>query len=192
MKEKTHWLQNPNKNYLGHPDLPSGADVILTIKAASQEEVENPCVLVDKKPIREIKRVITFVENYKWLKPFICNQVNSEMIIKVTGEKFMEDCIGKRIKLGISKTEMYSKSSKSMESIDCLRIRNVPQKDLQDKTIEENQIANINELLGHTDKSAADICNAYGIGALKDLPASKYAGVIKTLNKMMQVSNGDN
>ena len=30
--EKTHWLQNPNKNYLGHQDLPNGKPVVLTIK----------------------------------------------------------------------------------------------------------------------------------------------------------------
>ena len=39
---KTHWLQNPNKNYLGHWDLPNGKDLVLTIKSAAWEEVENP------------------------------------------------------------------------------------------------------------------------------------------------------
>ena len=39
---KTHWLQSPNKNYLGHWDLPEGKDLILTIESAQWEEVKNP------------------------------------------------------------------------------------------------------------------------------------------------------
>lgn len=38
MTKKTHWLQSANKNFLGHPDLPSGKDVILTIESAKIEE----------------------------------------------------------------------------------------------------------------------------------------------------------
>ena len=50
---KTHWLQSPNKNYLGHWDLPEKEDLILTIESAKWEEVKNPIINVS-----ESKRVI--------------------------------------------------------------------------------------------------------------------------------------
>ena len=37
---KTHWLYSPNKNYLGHQDLPNGEDVVLTIASANWETVK--------------------------------------------------------------------------------------------------------------------------------------------------------
>ena len=78
-KEKTHWLQNVNKNYLGHFDLPGGNDVILTIDKAGWQAVKNP-----KTGVVAEKRIITFKENHKWLKPFICNETNAKVIFKMT------------------------------------------------------------------------------------------------------------
>ncbi len=51
---KTHWLQSPNKNYLGHWDLPNSKDVVLTIKSANWESVKNPLTntTTDKRVIR--------------------------------------------------------------------------------------------------------------------------------------------
>ena len=112
MTNKTHWLQNPNKNYLGHWDLPNGQDIVLTIKSAQWEEVKNPIINTS-----EAKRVIRFIENFKWLKPFICNEINAQTICKSTNEKFMEDCAGRRIKIGISQTKV------KREEIDCLRVK---------------------------------------------------------------------
>ena len=40
--KKTHWLSSPNKNYLGHWDLPENKDLILTIKSGGYEMVKNP------------------------------------------------------------------------------------------------------------------------------------------------------
>jgi len=42
----THWLQNPNKNYLGHWDLPNGQDFVLTIASAQWEIVKDPTKFV--------------------------------------------------------------------------------------------------------------------------------------------------
>jgi hypothetical protein len=39
-KTKTHWLQTPNKNYLGHWDLPNGKDIIVTISSAGWEDLK--------------------------------------------------------------------------------------------------------------------------------------------------------
>ncbi len=97
--ELTHWLHNPNKLYLGHQDLPNGEDVVLTILSAKSEEVKNPILNTT-----ENKRVIRFIEQNNWVKPFICNETNAAMLLKVTGEKYMEKCKGKKIKIGISQT----------------------------------------------------------------------------------------
>ena len=111
MNEKTHWLQSPNKNYLGHWDLPNGDDLVLTIKSAKWEKVKNPVVNTE-----EAKRVVRFEED---VKPFICNQTNAQTILKVTGTKFMEDSAGKQIQLFVD--NIVDKRTK--DDIDCIRIR---------------------------------------------------------------------
>lgn len=109
---KTHWLQSPNKNYLGHWDLPDGEDLVLTIESAQWEEVKNPIIGTS-----EAKRVVRFKED---VKPFICNQTNAQSILRATGIKFMEDSEGKSISLYVSSI----KDRKTKEDIDCIRIRN--------------------------------------------------------------------
>ncbi len=113
MKEqiKTHWLQSPNKNYLGHWDLPEKGDMILTIESAKWEEVKNP--IIQKS---EAKRVVRFKEK---VKPFICNQTNANSILKATGCKYMEDSNGQKISLYVS--NIVDRVTK--EDIDCIRIR---------------------------------------------------------------------
>lgn len=108
---KTHWLQNPNKNYLGHWDLPNGEEMTVTIKSAKWEEVKNPIINVT-----EAKRVIRFEEK---IKPFICNQTNANSILKSTGIKFMEDAGGLKIKLYIGSI----KERQTGDFIDCLRVK---------------------------------------------------------------------
>ena len=123
MKTKTHWLQSPNKNYLGHWDLPESQDLILTIQSAKWEEVENPVLRKDDPKKFEAHKVIRFVEDYK---PFICNQINAGSIIKSTGIKYMEDSIGQKIQLFIG--IHFDRVAK--ENIDCVRIRpeKIPEK----------------------------------------------------------------
>lgn len=111
MNTKTHWLQSPNKNYLGHWDLPDGKDLILTIESAKWEEVKNPIINTS-----EAKRVVRFVED---VKPLICNQTNAQMILKATGTKFMEESGGKKIQLWVASIV----DKKSKEDIDCIRVR---------------------------------------------------------------------
>lgn len=109
--EKTHWLQNPNKNYLGHWDLPESGTLILTIKSANWEEVKNPIINTS-----EAKRVVRFQED---VKPLICNETNAKSISKATGVKYMEDSGGFKI-------ELYRHNiidRKTKENIDCIRVR---------------------------------------------------------------------
>lgn len=109
---KTHWLQSPNKNYLGHWDLPENKDLILTIDTAKWEEVKNP--IINKS---EAKRVVRFKE--KGVKPFICNAGNAQSILTSTGVKYMEDSQGSVIRLYIG----VHFDTRNKENIDCIRIR---------------------------------------------------------------------
>jgi len=177
-KEKTHWLQNPNKNYLGHWDLPNGKDVILTIESAKWEEVKNPVINTS-----EAKRVVRFIEKHSWLKPFICNEINAQTILKSTGIKFMEDSRGKRIKIGVGTTKV------KREEVDCLRVRLTNQKDLEPSKITKEQVEEIQGLLDKTDKSAEDICKAYKIKNLAELNKPSYNKVVKRLE---EIKNADN
>lgn len=111
-KKKVHWLQNPNKNYLGHWDLPEGKDLKLTIKSAKWEDVDNP----HDKTTKSL-RVIRFKE--KGVKPFICNQGNATSIIVATGSKYMSESIGKTINLYIGK---YIADDSEIP-VDCVRVR---------------------------------------------------------------------
>ncbi len=111
-KVKTHWLKNPNKNYLGHWDFPNGKDMTLTIVSAKWEPVKNP---VTGKS--ESCRVIRFKE--KKIKPMICNQTNATSIVQSTSVKFMEDSPGNKITLYVATII----DNKTKENIDCIRVR---------------------------------------------------------------------
>lgn len=112
MAEKTHWLQSPNKNYLGHWDLPEDTDLILTIKSAKWEEVKNPITNT-----KESKRVVRFEEEK--IKPFICNQTNAQSIVISTQVNYMEDSCGSKIALFVDNI----KDKRTKENIDCIRVR---------------------------------------------------------------------
>lgn len=111
-KEKTHWLKNPNKNYLGHFDLPESGELILTIESAKWEDVKNPV-----NNTSESKRVVRFKE--KGIKPFICNETNAKSIAVSTGARFMEDSKGSKIVLFVDNI----RDKKTKENIDCIRIK---------------------------------------------------------------------
>lgn len=121
----THWLYNPNKNYLWHQDLPNGEDIIVTIKSAQWEIVENP-----KLHTKEEKRVVRFEED---VKPFICNETNAATIVKVTGCKFMEETSGKGVVFFVAQTKVKG------QTVDCLRIRDVAPKPKEELTPEHSK-----------------------------------------------------
>jgi len=122
INDKTHWLQSPNKNYLGHWDLPEGKDLVLTIKSAQWEEVINPTVKQNSPLRSQEKRVVRFVES--GVKPWICNQGNANSIMKSTGVNYMEDSTGCKISLFVGKY----KDNQTKEEIDCVRVRSEPVK----------------------------------------------------------------
>ncbi len=185
-KEKTHWLQNVNKNYLGHFDLPEGNDVILTIDKAGWQAVKNP-----KTGVVAEKRIITFKENHKWLKPFICNETNAKVIFKMTGVAFMEDCENKKIKIGIDKTKLMG------EEVDCLRVRQIKSVDLEIiKTITINQIEELKAIALNIGFDINIVCNAYKIKDISQLDSKNFEKVKKGLIdkgiKKEEVKNANN
>lgn len=177
-KTKTHWLQTPNKNYLGHWDLPNGKDIIVTITSAGWEEVKNPIINTS-----EAKRVIRFKE--KGVKPFICNEGNSQSIIRSTGQKFMEDSVGFKIKLYVSQVKVKG------QTVDCLRVREVPQSDLVIKVISEDERALLIELIEKAGRDVQETCKIMQIDSLADFPLHKYA---KMCDRLMEIAieNGNN
>lgn len=125
-ENKTHWLQNPNKNYLGHWDLPRNKDLVLTIDSAKWEFIENPKKRDSKgKPIKEEKRIIHWKE--EGFKPMICNETNANSILQSTGVIYLEDSKGARVSLFVGKY----KDNITKETIDCIRIRNSKQLNVQ-------------------------------------------------------------
>ena len=111
-KEKTHWLQSPNKNYLGHWDIPESGELVVTIDSAQWEGVTNP---ISQKT--ESLRVVRFKE--KDVKPMICNQTNAQSILITSGIKFMEDSNGVVICLFVDKV----RDRRNGEDVDCIRIK---------------------------------------------------------------------
>lgn len=114
MSEKTHWLQSPNKNYLGHWDLPECGEMVVTIESAQWEAVKNPITNQT-----ESKRVVRFEGG---IKPLICNQTNAQSIVRHTGVKWMEDSAGQEICLHMAK----HLDRRTKDEIDCIRIKAKP------------------------------------------------------------------
>jgi hypothetical protein len=175
-KTKTHWLQTPNKNYLGHWDLPNGKDIIVTISSAGWEEVKNPVINTS-----EAKRVIRFVEPN--IKPFICNEGNSQSIIRSTGQKFMEDSVGFKIKLYVSQVKVKG------QTVDCLRVREVSQNDLIIKVISDAERELLIELIEKAGKDTEETCEIMKIDSLANFPLHKYTKMCERLIEIA-IENG--
>ena len=175
---KTHWLQNPNKNYLGHWDLPEGRDIILTIKAAQWEEVKNPIINTS-----EAKRVIRFEE--KNVKPFICNETNAQSILRSTKCSYMEDCQGMKIKLYLSQVSVKG------QKVDCLRVKEIAQSELVERFISEDQQKEILELIDEAGRDLFGICKLMNIESMSNLPLSKYNGTVNRLKEIIE-KDGNN
>lgn len=174
-KELTHWLQNPNKSYLGHQDLPNGEDVILTILSAKWEEVKNPILNTT-----EAKRIIRFTEQNSWVKPFICNEINAKTIFKITGEKYMEKCKGSKIKIGISQTKVKK------EEVDCLRVRAVSPESLAGNKVSVDQAMELEDLIEAAGRNKKDWCESVKVSCVADVPAAKFASFKKRLNEIVE------
>ena len=168
-----HWLQSPNKSYLGHPDLPQGKDLILTIKSAAMEDVEDPRT----KKVQECK-VIRWEEDYK---PWIVNATNSKAIIKSIGDSDPKKSIGKKIKLTVSKTTVGG------EEKDCIRVKTASQDELAPTLITEEQLMQLQELIKKVGQDEKKFCQALKISQISEVPAGKFEQVMKQLRGKISV-----
>jgi hypothetical protein len=183
-EELTHWLANPNKNFLGHFDLPGGNPVILTIESAKWEKVENP-----KLKTADVKRVIRFQEKHNWIKPFICNEINAENILKSTKEFYMEKCSGKKIKIYIGKTLMSKKKGSPREEIDCLRVKDTPQEELDDTPIDESQLKEIQALMKDANVDIGTYCQVMQVVSVEKTPKIEFINVVERLKSKANENN---
>ena len=106
-------MQSPNKNYLGHWDLPESGELNVTIESAQWEAVKDPV-----SGRSESKRVVRFKEP---IKPFICNQTNANAIVRSSGIKFMEDSQGVTICLFVDTID----DRRTKEKVDCIRVKTI-------------------------------------------------------------------
>ena len=86
----------------------------------------------------------------------------------MTDEKFMEDCAGKRIKLGVGTTKVMG------QEVDCIRIRLVKSKDLNPKFVSEDQLKELINLLISAEITEDIFSKSYKIKNTNELPANKF------------------
>lgn len=116
MANKTHWKQLADTNYLGTYSLQGITDeVLLTIKSTEKKRVTIPggssedCI------------VVSFEETKKdgvEIKPMIMNKTNCTMISKLYNTPYVEDWVGKKIVVFVTKTKFQR------DMVDCLRVKN--------------------------------------------------------------------
>lgn len=98
-----------DREYIGHFDLPEGADMDLTIKKVAGGELTAIGGRKSKKPI------VHFMED---VKPLICNKTNGKTIANLYGN-MVEGWTGKRITLCVSTT----RSPDGGGDVQCIRVR---------------------------------------------------------------------
>ena len=102
MENLTHWKKTCNTKYLGSWDLANETGfgtLILTIKKVSEEEVIDPV-----KNLKSIETLCYFQEDYK---PMILNTTNKQAIAKATDSNFIENWVGKKIKIVVEKVRAF-------------------------------------------------------------------------------------
>lgn len=107
--EKTHFKKLRNVNYMGSYELMTGGqpkDMVVEITKATKELVQNG----DKKE----EAMLVHLKNQK---PFIVNSTNAKAIEKATGSPYIEDWVGKKITLYVSRIKAFG------DWHDALRVR---------------------------------------------------------------------
>lgn len=89
MAEHKHWKADFPSEYLGSQHLVDGKDMIVQIKDAKTELVQN-------QNGKEQKLVLHFEGD---VLPMILNKTNAKRIEKVVGSPYLDEWIGKRIQL---------------------------------------------------------------------------------------------
>jgi hypothetical protein len=156
-------MQSPNKNYLGHWDLPSNGELVATIQSAKWEAVKNPITNTT-----ESKRVIRFKE--KGVKPMICNQTNAQAIVRSSGVKFMEDSAGVEICLYLDTI----KDRRTKEDVDCIRV----------KPVNPYTLENLTKLFNAKKDRLSDDMNTRVLEIMTNEEVNSYAKAIQHIQKL--------
>lgn len=119
-KRFCHILSSPNKNYLGHQDLPHAKNQILTVHSFREEEVINPTVKENDPRKKQIKKIIRWEEDFSWIKPMICNVENARSINMGVKIPNIYDYENYCVKVEIKVAEIVDKRTK--EKLSCLRV----------------------------------------------------------------------
>lgn len=107
--EKTHFKKLRNVNYIGSYELMTGGepkDLDVEIVKATKENVQNG----DKSE----QAMVIYLKNQK---PFIVNSTNAKSISSALGSPYIEDWVGKRITLYVSRIKAFG------DWHDALRVR---------------------------------------------------------------------
>lgn len=107
-EKKTHWKKLVNPDYLGAYSLNPGEEKVLTIAKVVRETVKG------SGGKKQECTVLHFVEKEK---PMIVNRLNSKIITKIYGTPYIEDWIGKKIKIYADMVEAFG------DMVEALRIR---------------------------------------------------------------------
>lgn len=106
--EKTHWKKLTNPDYLGAYSFQEKEEKILTISRVKQE------IVVGTDGKKEECTVARFQENEK---PMILNATNCKTIAKLYNTPFIEEWVGKKIKIYVTQVKAFG------DVVDALRIR---------------------------------------------------------------------
>lgn len=105
----THWKKLTNPDFLGAYALQPGEEPVLTIKEVTRKLVP------DTNGKKEECTVVYFKES---TKPMVLNVTNSKAIAKVAGSPYIEDWVGKKIKLYVDKVKAFGE-----DGVEALRVR---------------------------------------------------------------------
>lgn len=89
-----HWRNSAGSNkYMGAYSIPEGQEVELTIKSYTPKNVVGYGGEINE------RAVITFEENYSWVKPMVLNPTNLTTIERIANSTKPKDFIGLKIKI---------------------------------------------------------------------------------------------
>ena len=116
MAQQTHWKNLANYDYLGAYSLSGKDEAILTIKNVKKERVTATGGTTDECIVLYFEDEGKIVDGVL-VKPMVCNKTNCKAISVATGSEFIEEWIGKKIKIFATTTKF------GRETVACLRVK---------------------------------------------------------------------
>lgn len=132
MAEQTidHWQALFDHNYLRWFNLNGAASLVEIVAVEGLVEMTLPGGAKTRKPVVHLKQLQGKIENavddngktLPTIKPLVLNSTNAGTIAEIHGKK-PSAWVGGKIVLYPSTTKMWSKESKKMVEMECIRIR---------------------------------------------------------------------